>query len=69
MTITIPGLATSTKTPGVYMNVILGGAPASPGTQAIKIMLMGNKIGTAVSGSAPTIALPVRAATTRALTT
>lgn len=58
MTITIPGLATSTKTPGVYMNVILGGAPASPGTQAIKIMLMGNKIGTAVSGSAPTIALP-----------
>lgn len=58
MTINIPGLATSTKTPGVYLNVILGGSPSSPGTQAIKILLMGNKMGTVVSGSAPTIALP-----------
>ena len=30
MTITIPGLASSTKTPSVYLNVILGG----PGTSA-----------------------------------
>ena len=58
MSIVIPGLATSTKKPGVYLNVILGGSPSSPSQQAIKILLMGNKIGTAVSGSAPTIALP-----------
>ena len=58
MSVVIPGLATSRKTPGVYMNVILGGAPSSPAQQAIKILLMGNKMGTAVSGSAPTIALP-----------
>lgn len=58
MSVIIPGLSTSQKTPGVYLNVILGGAPSSPGASAIKILLMGNKMGTAVSGSAPTIALP-----------
>ena len=58
MSIIIPGLATSTKTPGVYLNVILGGSPSSPAQSAIKILLMGNKMGTAVPGSAPTIALP-----------
>ena len=39
MSIVIPGLSTSQKTPGVYLNVILGGSPSSPGQQAIKIML------------------------------
>jgi phage tail sheath gpL-like len=58
VSVVIPGLTTSQKTPGVYMNVILGGSPSSPGQQAIKILLLGNKIGTAISGSAPTIALP-----------
>lgn len=58
MSVIIPGLSTSQKTPGVYMNVILGGAPSSPGASAIKILLMGNKMGTAVSGASPAIALP-----------
>lgn len=58
MSVIIPGLSTSQKTPGVYMNVILGGAPSSPAGSAIKILLMGNKMGTAVSGASPAIALP-----------
>jgi phage tail sheath gpL-like len=58
MGVIIPGLSTSQKTPGVYLNVILGGSPSSPGASAIKILLMGNKMGTAVSGASPAIALP-----------
>ena len=58
MSIVVPGFATSYKTPGVYLAVSLGGSASSPGTQPIKILLMGNKMGTAVSGSSPTIALP-----------
>lgn len=57
MSVIIPGLATSRKTPGVYLNVILGGAAASAGTQAIKILLMGNK-SAAISGASPSISLP-----------
>lgn len=53
----IPGFATSRKTPGVSLGVVLGGAATSPGSAPIKILLMGNKIA-AISGSAPTIALP-----------
>ena len=57
----VPGFAASYKTPGVYLAVSLGGSASSPGTQPIKILLMGNKMGTAVSGSSPTIARVARA--------
>jgi len=58
VSIVVPGFATSRKSPGVYLSVVLGGGATSPGTQPIRILLMGNKMGTAVSGSSPTIALP-----------
>lgn len=58
MSLVIPGFATSRKTPGVYLGVVLGGSSTSPGTAPIKILLMGNKMGTAVSGASPIIALP-----------
>ena len=57
MSVIVPGLSTSRKTPGVYLNVILGGAASSPATQAIKILLMGNKTA-AISAASPTISLP-----------
>ena len=57
MSVTIPGLATSRKTPGVYMNVILGGGTSSAGAETIKILLMGNPTAL-ISVAAPTLSLP-----------
>ncbi len=53
MTITIPGLASSTKTPSVYLNVILGGPGTSAGAAPEKILLLGNAIGTTLTGASP----------------
>lgn len=61
MSVVIPGLATSRKTPGVYMNVILGGGTSSAGAGTIKILLMGNPTA-AISAAAPTISLPAATA-------
>ena len=55
--VVVPGFATSRKTPGVFLNVILGGAASSPAASPIKILLMGNK-SAAISVSSPTLALP-----------
>ena len=55
MTIAVPGVPASRKTPGVAFNVILGGAGTSAGDAPISIMLLGNK-SAAVSVSSPTYA-------------
>jgi phage tail sheath gpL-like len=55
VTIAVPGVPASRKTPGVAFNVILGGAGTSAGDAPISIMLLGNK-SAAVSVSSPTYA-------------
>lgn len=55
--IAIAGLPTSRKTPGVYLAVLLGGTPTSAGAAAKKIIVVGNKITTALTGSAPTFSV------------
>ena len=52
MTIAVPGVPASRKTPGVAFNVILGGAGTSAGDAPISIMLLGNKAA-AVAGASP----------------
>jgi phage tail sheath gpL-like len=51
--INVVGLANSTKTPLVKLAVILGGAGTSVGESPKKILLIGNMIATALTGSAP----------------
>ena len=53
MTISIPGLGSAQKTPAVYLNVILGGPGTSAGAAPEKILLVGNLIGSALSGASP----------------
>lgn len=55
--IVVNGLPTSQKTPGMYLSVVLGGGSASTGITEQKLLLMGNRIETAVSGSTPTVAV------------
>lgn len=57
MAIQIPGLAASQALPGVYMSVILGGTGTSAGAAPIKIMLMGNKITSTLTNSAPSFSV------------
>jgi phage tail sheath gpL-like len=57
VTISIPGLGSSQKTPAVYLNVILGGPGTSAGAAPEKILLMGNLIGSALSGASPTFSV------------
>lgn len=57
MTITIPGLASSTKTPSVYLSVILGGPGTSAGAAPEKILLVGNAIGSTISGLSPSFSV------------
>lgn len=51
------GLAASAKVPGIRMAVILGGAGASAGEQTKKVLLVGNKITTALTGAAPSFSV------------
>lgn len=51
------GLSASRKTPGIYLAVLLGGAGTSSGVAPKSILLMGNLIGTAITGSAPALAV------------
>ena len=66
MSISIPGLSASTKTPAVYLNVILGGPGTSAGAAPESILLIGNKLESAISAASPTISV---AAGTMALAT
>lgn len=44
MAITIPGVPSSRKTPGIYLNVILGGPGAGGADTTARVLLLGNKI-------------------------
>lgn len=57
MPITVAGLPASRKTPGIYLNVIMGGVPTSAGEVTQKILLLGNKITTAITGVSPTLSV------------
>ena len=55
--IIVPGFSSSTKTPGFYAAVVLGGPGTSAGAAPITELHMGNLIGTAITGSSPTLAV------------
>jgi phage tail sheath gpL-like len=55
MSISIPGLSASIKTPAVYLNVILGGPGTSAGAAPETILLIGNKLEADITAAAPTI--------------
>ena len=55
--ITVPGVPASRKTPGVYLNVVLGGTGTSSGEAPNSIMLMGNKITTTLTGASPSFSV------------
>jgi phage tail sheath gpL-like len=57
VSIAVNGLASSRKTPGVYLSVILGGAATSAGAAAKKILLVGNKITTTLTNTAPSFSV------------
>lgn len=57
MGVTVAGLASSRKTPGVYLSVILGGAATSASANAPKILLVGNKITSTLTNSAPSFSV------------
>ena len=66
MSIAIAGLPASRKTPGINFTVVLGGPGTSSGSAPKSVMLLGNMIGTAITGSSPTLAVaagPASAAT------
>ena len=62
MSIAIPGLSASTKTPAVYLNVILGGPGTSAGAAPETILLIGNKLETNISEASPVVSVSVRSA-------
>ena len=51
MSITVPGVPASRKTPGITFNVVLGGPGSSSGSATKALMLLGNMIGTAITGA------------------
>lgn len=55
--ITVAGLSSSRKTPGVFLAVLLGGSPTSAGAVAKKVLLIGNKITTAITGASPALSV------------
>lgn len=55
MSIAIPGLSASTKTPAVYLNVILGGPGTSAGAAPETILLIGNQLESAITGASPVV--------------
>lgn len=66
MTISVAGVPSSRKTPGVNFNVVLGGSGTSAGAAPRKIILLGNMIESALSGGSPSFSV---AAGTAALAT
>lgn len=61
--ITVPGFASSYKVPGIFLFSLFGGGSASAGARSRAHALVGNAIGTAISGSAPTLAVAAGTAT------
>lgn len=57
MPINVPGFASSTKTPGIYLAVVLGGPGTSAGVAPKKILVMGNIIESNITGASPTLSV------------
>ena len=57
MTIAVAGVPASRKTPGVNFNVVLGGSGTSAGQAPRRIMLLGNMIATALTGTTPSFSV------------
>jgi len=57
VSIAVAGLPASRKTPGINFSVVLGGPGTSSGSAPKSIMLLGNMIGTAITGSTPTLSV------------
>lgn len=64
MSLSIAGLPASRKTPGVNFAVVLGGPGTSSGAAPKSIMLLGNAVLTAITGSSPTLSVAAGTATT-----
>jgi phage tail sheath gpL-like len=54
---TTAGLAASARVPGIKLAVVLGGAGTSAGAQDKKLLLIGNKITTALTGASPSFSV------------
>lgn len=57
-TVNVAGLPASRKTPGIYLNVILGGAATSAGDAPRKIVILANKITSSLTGASPSFTVP-----------
>lgn len=66
MTVSVAGVPASRKTPGVNFNVVLGGSGTSAGSAAKRINILGNMVGSTISGASPSFSV---AAGTAALAT
>lgn len=62
MTVTVAGVPSSRKTPGVAFNVVLGGPGTSAGAGAKKTILLGNMIASALTNSSPMFSVAAGAA-------
>lgn len=63
MTISVAGVPSSRKTPGINFNVILGGPGTSAGAATKSIMLLGNLIGSNLTGASPSFTVTAGTAT------
>lgn len=63
MSITVAGVPASRKTPGVALNVVLGGPGTSAGAAPEKTILLGNAILTTLSGATPSFSVSAGTAT------
>jgi len=63
VTIAVAGVSASRKTPGINFNVILGGPGSASGSATKSIMLLGNLIGTTITGASPALSVTAGTAT------
>ncbi len=63
MSISVPGVPSSRKTPGITFNVVLGGPGSSSGSATKTLMLLGNMIGSAITGASPALSVAAGTAT------
>ena len=66
--ITVSGFPSGFLPPGVFLLSLFGAGGASAGTRSRKHVILGNKLSSALSGSAPTFAVPAGTMATNALT-
>lgn len=55
--VTVPGFPTSFLPPGIFLFSLFGGGSAAVGARQRKHVIIGNRLGTAISQSAPTLAV------------